>query len=135
LISWGKDPHFHPNFLNVKQEEKKGRRTSFQTSSRGKCIVLIKTSGLQSFSKEKNLAKSHNIIIVDNLGKGSSPQNNIRVCRDKSKDEENKKNETKTKLTEERSRDAPSLGTQQLHRMPGQCGGEIAGMRCGVVFS
>jgi len=45
------------------------------------------------------------------LGKGSSPQNKIRVRRDKSKDEENKQNETKS--TEERSRDVQSLGTQQ----------------------
>jgi len=54
---------------------------------------------------------AHSIIIVDNLGKGSSPQNKIRVRRDKSKDEENKQNETKS--TEERSRDVQSLGTQQ----------------------
>ena len=82
---------------------------------------MIKTSGLQSFSKEKNLAKSHNIIIVDNLGKGSSPQNKIRVRRGKSKDEENKQNETKTKSTEERSRESSRSASCLDRRLGRDC--------------
>jgi hypothetical protein len=44
-------------------------------------VVSIRTSGLGAISEETELEKSHSIIKVDNLGKGSSRQNNTRERR------------------------------------------------------
>jgi hypothetical protein len=44
-------------------------------------VVSIRTSGLGAISEETELEKSHSIIKVGNLGKGSSRQNNTRERR------------------------------------------------------